>query len=172
MASNILSPIGCHHCDDDISHMLTETHIHAHSAGAVLQKVDRNGYYFHQCSLGQKHKHVTWQHYHCSHQHMKHGFSACLQDHYTEDLLHTIPPGGGSTILHNIVLESGLSCKICGSLLDTQAYRFCLSVWTPVNHVPDNTHIDHLAQWCCSLDHARQAALQVIESLEEKHAEI
>lgn len=146
----------CEHCNDAVDGL----HV-AHSGVAVLQKVDTSGYQFYQCEDGQEHGGVTYQHYNCSPAHMLEMFSRCVQEHYTEALLHPIPPGGGYTILHRLVLGKGLTCKQCQAALTTQAYRFCLTISTPVNIVPDNS-LDELGEWCCSLEHARESALATI----------
>lgn len=150
----------CEHCSQE--HDFEESH----STIAVLQRVTAQGYAFHQCEQGQEYNGVNWQHYHCSHEHMKSNFAACLNEHYSEQDLHAIPPGGGTTNLHKVVLGKALSCKICNQPLTSVAYRFCLTRATPVNHVPDGS-LDPLAGWCCSLDHARQAALAIVAQLEE-----
>ena len=138
----------------------------SHSAVAVLQKVDANGYSFYQCDQGQEYNFVNWQHYHCCHDHMKEGFTDCLTDHYAEDKLHPIPVGGGTAILHKVVFGSELACKVCQHPLTSVAYRFCLTRCTPVNDVPDES-MNELGEWCCSLEHARQSALSIINTLEE-----
>jgi hypothetical protein len=150
----------CEHCSQE--HEFEESH----STIAVLQRVDTDGYTFHQCEQGQDYNGAQWQHWHCSHEHMKANFAACLNDHYAEEHLHPIPPGGGTTNMHSVVLASNLNCKVCQQPLTTVAYRFCITRCTPVNHVPDNS-LDELANWCCSLEHARQSALAIIETLEE-----
>ena len=134
----------------------------AHSAVAVLQKVDTNGYQFYQCEQGQEVDFARWNHFHCSPEHMKANFAVCIKEHYSENLLHPIPLGAGSTILHRIVLGSKLKCKVCQSALETQAYRFCLTHCTPINSVPDNS-MNELGEWCCSLAHAQVQALTHIQ---------
>jgi hypothetical protein len=149
--------IKCEHCNEDIGSVEV-----SHSAVAVLQYVDTSGYQFFQCEQGQDYAFMNWQHFHCSHAHMKQNFAKCVIEHYTEAALHPIPIGAGSTILHKIVLGSNLSCKICKSLLTNQAYRFCLTHATPVNKVPDES-LNELGEWCCSVDHAKQSALAIIQ---------
>ena len=150
----------CEHCSQE--HEFEESH----SSIAVLQKVDTNGYTFHQCEQGQDYNGVNWQHYHCSHEHMIANFKSCLSEHYQEQDLHPIPSGSGTTNMHRVVLNAKLSCKVCQQPLTQVAYRFCLTRCTPVNDVPDNS-LDELANWCCSLDHAKQNAAAIIETLEE-----
>lgn len=153
--------------------MITCEHIHcnetidfdqSHSAVAVLQRVDTQGYTFFQCEDGQVYNNVTYQHFHCSHEHMIVNFASCVQDHYNESLLHPIPPGEGRTILHQIVLGSHLLCNICESPLVDVAYRFCLTHCTPQNSVLDQS-LDELGEWTCSLEHAKQSALAIIGSM-------
>lgn len=136
----------------------------SHSAVAVLQKVDTSGYSFFQCEQGQEYNFVNWQHYHCCHDHMKEGLVDCLNEHYKEEYLHPIQ-GGGTTILHKIVLGSNLDCKICQQPLTSVAYRFCLTLCTPVNHVPDES-LNETGEWCCSLEHAKQSALSIVGGLQ------
>lgn len=136
----------------------------AHSAVAVLQKVDTNGYQFFQCEDGQEVNSVTYQHWHCSREHLLVNFAACINGHYNEGLLHHILPGQGSTILHKIVLGGKLKCKVCQVPLVTQAYRFCLTHCTPQNSVPDDS-LNDLGEWCCTLEHARQSVLKTIDSI-------
>jgi hypothetical protein len=63
--------------------------------------------------------------------------------------------------LHRTVLKAGLVCKVCGSSLTTQAYRFCLTHATPENSVPDDSQ-NELGEWACSLGHAKESALRTI----------
>ena len=149
----------CEHCSNDIEGI----HV-AHSAVAVLQKVTPAGYMFYQCEDGQEFNYVTYQHFACDRDHMRNLYQQCVQEHYSEQLLHSIPPGAGTTILHRIVLDRGLTCKVCATPLVHMAYRFCLTVSTPVNFVPDNS-LDEQGEWCCSLEHARQSALEIISRL-------
>lgn len=137
----------------------------SHSMWAVLQKVDMNGYNFFQCEEGQEHNFVNYQHFHCCHKHMQAGMVTCLNEHYGEEKLHPIPSGQGTTILHRIVLGGGLSCKVCGSLLTSVAYRFCLTQGLPQIRVPDQG-LEHFGEWCCSFEHAKQSALAIIASME------
>lgn len=157
----------CDHnmCDTEINHMVSD-HITAHSMVAVLQYVDKDGYKFNQCEGGQERKFVNYQHYHCSHSHMQQSMLICLVTHYNESLLHPIAPGSGSTILHKIVLGSKIQCKVCLVPIEVKAYRFCLTLCTPVNVVPDHSQ-DELGEWCCSLEHALQSALEIIDNLQE-----
>jgi hypothetical protein len=149
----------CEHCSDSIEGI----HV-AHSAVAVLQKVTPEGYTFYQCEDGQEYAYVTYQHFSCTHEHMIQNFGACVSQHYSENLLHPIPSGGGITRLHKIVLRNHLVCIVCQSALEAVAYRFCISICTPINSIPDDSH-DQLGGWCCSLEHARQSALSIISSM-------
>jgi hypothetical protein len=150
----------CEHCQEQHDFEAS------HSMIAVLQKVDQAGYTFFQCEEAQEYNGVRWQHYHCSHDHMVENFASCIIDHYSEEKLHPIPPGGGTTNIHRIVLKAGLSCKVCSQPLEQVAYRFCLTRCTPVNAVPDGS-LDPLANWTCSLEHAQAAAHIIIANLEE-----
>jgi hypothetical protein len=135
----------------------------AHSCLIVLQKVDKDGYSYYQCDSGQEANFMTFQHWHCCQRHMQSNLIHCIQDHYQEYLLHK--PEMGTTILHRKVLGSMLECKICGVRLRTEAYRFCLTVATPINSLIDSSHSDELAEWCCSLDHAKEVASEYISRL-------
>ncbi len=150
----------CEHCTVDIPGTTEE----AHSAVAVLQKVTSDGYSFYQCENGQEHLGVSYQHFTCKLEHMRGLFSTCVQEHYGEHMLQSILSGGGTSRLHQIILSKKLPCKICSTPLITQGYRFCLTVCTPMNYVPDNS-LDYLGEWCCSLDHARQSALAIIQNI-------
>ena len=157
----------CDHpdCSESIAHMVKD-HITAHSMVAVLQKVDQAGYSFFQCEEGQEREFVRYQHFHCSHTCMKENMRQCLSQHYTEEKLHSIPNGGGTTRMHTIILRGNVSCLVCAAPLINQAYRFCLTQSTPVNYIPDTSN--HMfGEWCCSLNHALESALYTIESLEE-----
>lgn len=151
----------CEHSECTTEHDLEVSH----SMLVVLQKVDSTGYQFFQCEEGQTYQFVNWQHFHCSHKHMVASLPTCLNEHYAEEKLHPIPVGVGTTILHKIVLGSKLACKMCGSPLTSVAYRFCLTMATPINHVPDSS-LEDTGEWCCSLDHARQSALAIVASVE------
>jgi len=159
----------CNHaeCNESIANMVGSpgAHIEAHSVVAVLQKVDTAGYTFCQCDQGPEHNFVSYQHYHCSHSHMQQGMISCINEHYSEESLHGIPVGGGSTILHRIVLGSNVECSTCNKLLDGVGYRFCLTAATPYNYLPDGLHTE-LSSWCCSLEHAKQHAIAVINSMD------
>jgi hypothetical protein len=159
MARNSVQLITCEHpaCSE------TTGHEEAHSSLVVLQKVDKNGYTYHQCEQGQEVNYLNFQHWHCSHEHMQSGLTRCINEHYAESDLH--PPIAGTTILHRVVLSSHLLCKTCNAPLTDVAYRFCLTLATPINHVPDESQ-NELGEWCCSLDHARQSALSIIASIE------
>lgn len=132
----------------------------SNSTIAVLQKVTSEKYSYFQCEQGAEVNRMRFQHWHCSGHCMREHLATCLQDHYSEEALHDIPPGGGTTTLHTVVLSAGLCCGVCQSPLDSQAYRFCLTRATPYNQTL-NDHSE-LAGWCCSLEHARQAALALI----------
>lgn len=149
------SMVTCEQCAKDHPHEIS------HSMWAVLQKVTKKEYSFYQCEQGQTFRYVNYQHFHCSHAHMIDGMKACIQAHYTEEALHA----PGNTILHKIVLGSGLACTVCQTPLIDQAYRFCLTQGLPFHRVPDQSTED-LQQWCCSLEHARQNTIQLLEGLE------
>ena len=142
MARNSIQLITCEHteCNE------TKGHEEAHSSLIVLQKVDKNGYTYHQCEQGQEVNSLNFQHWHCSHEHMKIGLTKCINEHYAENDLH--PPIAGTTILHKVVLSSHLHCKICNAPLTNVAYRFCHTHATPVNAVVDDSQ-NELGEWCC-----------------------
>ena len=143
----------CEHCNEELQEMYL-----SHSMLIVLQKVDRNGYSWFQCDDGSLVDNHTFQHWHCSKQHMLSGVEICINEHYNEEKL-TPPPYPVS--IHKHVLNTGVECKYCKDALIEKAYRFCLTVATPINYVPDESH-NIVGEWCCSLDHAR---LQAIENL-------
>jgi hypothetical protein len=137
-------------------------HEQAHSCLIVLQKVDKEGYYYFQCEQGQTMHYHNYQHWHCSHKHMKSGVIECIDSHYKEIDLHK--PESGTTRLHKMVLN-GQPCEICSESLVNQAYRFCITPATPVNYeLHDHTAI--LGGWCCSLDHAKGLANEYISRLQ------
>jgi hypothetical protein len=149
----------CEHtdCNDTISID------NAHSCLVVLQKVEPDGYSFHQCEQGQEFRFVNWQHFHCSHEHMKVVVSDCITSHYSESDL----SGRKFTRFgkfHKIVMGSGLLCKVCQKPLTDVAYRFCLTMATPVNHIPDDS-MNELGEWCCSLEHAKESALFIVSNI-------
>jgi len=150
-------------CEHDVCNEQSEIEA-AHSCVIVLQKVDKSGYSFHQCEQGQEVNCLNYQHWHCSHDHMQVGLTRCINEHYDEVDLHPIPTGEGRTILHRMVFGSMLECKVCGSHLKDVAYRFCLTMATPINAIPDDSH-NELGEWCCSLDHAKQSALSIVSSM-------
>lgn len=160
MAISGISTVACEHpdCSEKIDVASS------HSMWAVLQKIDATGYSFFQCEEGQVYNDVNYQHFFCCHAHMLACVQGCVIEHYKEEFLHA-PDGGGSTILHKIVLTNNLVCKLCQAPLVSVAYRFCLTQGTPQNRVPDES-LNHLAEWCCSLDHARQSALAIITAME------
>jgi len=160
MVSNGIQLITCEHdnCSEQLSHE------EAHSCVVVLQKVDKQGYTYHQCEQGQEINFMNYQHWHCSHEHMQAYLLTCVNEHYSEEELH--PPIAGTTILHKIVLGSNLTCKACGKSLTEQAYRFCLTQATPVNAIPDDSHSE-TGEWCCSLSCAKQSVVKTIQAMEE-----
>lgn len=146
----------CEHCSQPIEYAT------AHSLLIVLQKLAPQGYSFYQCESGQRVDYHTWQHWHCSLEHT-HAFAArCINEHFSEEKLHPIPVGGGTTMLHEIVLRhEKILCAVCAQPLTSAAYRFCLTRATPYNEVIDTSQ-NQLSGWCCSLDHARQSALAIL----------
>lgn len=138
----------------------------AHSMVAVLQKVDLvSGYTFYQCDKSPQFvNYVNYQHWHADKENLIKGMTECITSHYSEGLLHTIPPGQGSTQLPAIVLGAGLTCKMSGVPLVTAAYRFCLMHCTPVASIPDNSH-DQLGEWCATLALAQKSAIEIIASI-------
>ena len=150
----------CEQCNVDINGVEE-----AHSMLVVLQKVDQSGYSFFQCESGSLVHGHTFQHWHCSRDEMLIGVQDCINNHHDEQFLQSVPVS--QVRLHMHVLNAGLICKVCQEPLKEQAYRFCLTVATPSNYVPDESH-DSSKEWCCSLDHARQSALSILDSLKEK----
>ena len=139
-----------------------------HSTLIILQKVDAtSGYSFGQCEEGTPLNGIGWQHFHCSEVCMLAGVQACLNEHYSEEILHGTPPGGGTTRLPQVVLSAGLTCKICQQPLTTTAYRFGLTLATPYNRMLDES-LNEFAEWCCSIAHAQQSALAAIASIQQQ----
>ena len=156
MVPNRIQLITCEHTECS----KIKSHEEAHSSLVVLQKVDKNSYTYHQCEQGQEVDFHNFQHWHCSHEHMQSGLTRCINEHYAESNLHA--PIAGTTILHRVVLSSHLLCKICNTPLTDVAYRFCLTYATPENSIPDDSQ-NELGEWCCSLLHAQQSALRIID---------
>lgn len=131
----------------------------SHSMLVVLQSVTSRGYSYYQCDEGAEYGGLSNQHFHCCHEDMVSGVRQCIMEHYSEGLLIPVPPQ--QVRLHRTVLNASLKCKICGSGLISTAYRFCLTHATPENSIPDDSMND-LGEWCCSLDHAIQSALEYL----------
>lgn len=144
-------------CEKCQSHIATIED--AHSMVIVLQKVSSSGYSYCQCDKGAEYGGLTFQHFHCSRHEMIDGVQTCVKEHYEEENL--IPVSPTQVRLHKTVLSAGLTCKVCGTPLNQQAYRFCLTHATPVNSVPDDSQ-NELGEWCCSLDHARTSVLSTL----------
>jgi hypothetical protein len=133
----------------------------AHSMMIVLQRVTLvDGYSYYQCDSGTEYGGLTYQHFHCSHDEMLDGVRICINEHYDESLL--IPVSPEQVRLHKTVFKAHIRCKVCGTPLQTKAYRFCLTHATPHNSVPDDS-MNELSEWCCSLAHAQQSALSILE---------
>ena len=148
----------CEQCSTDMTGVEE-----AHSMLVVLQKVDRiRGYSFYQCEQGSMVDGHTFQHWHCSKEEMIDGVKACIHDHHMEQLLQSVP--SSQVRLHTFVLNAGLSCKVCQDPLKDQAYRFCITVATPINYSPDQSH-DSGGEWCCTLEHARDNAVHTLEGI-------
>lgn len=155
----------CENCSKEIPNQLSGEYISAHSSVAVLQYINKlYGYKFYQCEDGQPFANVTYQHYHCSHNCMLTNMISCINNHYSSDKLNPIPIGQGSTILDKIILGNGFSCSQCQLPLTFEAYRFCLVRCTPINAVHNG---EDDSGWCCSYDHAKQQALQLINTFQE-----
>lgn len=150
----------CEHktCNNQIEQANTQ----GHSMLVVLQCVGLKGYSYYQCDNGSMVDYHTWQHWHCTHEHMIEGVKECINNHHHPDKLTSNIMG--TTNVHNIILGAGLRCKMCGASLHTVAYRFCLTHATPYNYVPDN-HTDMFSGWCCSFNHARQDVLNTMNNL-------
>lgn len=151
----------CEHCNNEINGI-------GHSCLIVLQKVTKDGYTFFQCNDGQEVDFHNWQHWHCCHQHMQRGIVKCLWEHHAEDKLQS-PLPGNIVNLHKVVLRSNLTCRYCVNMLTDVAYRICITMATPYNHVPDESQ-NELGEWCCSLDHAIRSAIVTINMMEERHS--
>lgn len=147
----------CEQCSSDISSVEE-----AHSMLIVLQKVDRAGYSFYQCENGSLVHGHNWQHWHCSKEEMISGVHDCITNHHDEQFLQSVPKS--QVRLHKHILNAGLICKVCQEPLKDQAYRFCLTVATPANYVPDESHDSH-GEWNCSLEHARQNAIKTLQEM-------
>jgi len=136
----------------------------SHSTLVVLQHVGPNGYKYYQCDQGEPVDGHTWQHWNCSHDCMRSSLLECVEQHYSEALLH--PPLSGTTNLHLQIAREHLACPVCQADIAEVGYRFCFTRATPINAVEDGT-LHHLLGWCCSLDHAKIAASAYIDHAEE-----
>lgn len=133
----------------------------AYSMLVVLQKSDStSGSSFFQCDTGTEYNTLTYQHWCDDKNCMKTKVASCINSHFAENSL-TLDP---NVNFHKAVLKAGLSCKVCSTALSSTAYRFCLTLATPVNSVPDNSLSD-FGEWCCSLAHAQQSALAIVNGL-------
>lgn len=144
----------CEQCDNDAPYE------ESHSMLVVLQKIDHSGYSWYQCTNGKFIDGHTYQHWHCSKEDMLSGVKECIVKHHDESYLQSVP--STQVGLHKHVFYANLYCKVCQSPLNEQAYRFCLTVATPVNYIADDSH-DMLGEWCCSLEHARISAMKNLE---------
>lgn len=147
----------CEQCTTEI-----ESVEDAHSMLVVLQKVCSSGFSFYQCEQGGMVDGHTFQHWNCSKDEMIQSVKECISTHHMEQLLQAVSVS--QVRLHLHVLSSGLICKVCQEPLKDAAYRFCLTVATPVNYIPDNTD-DSLYGWSCSFEHAHQDAFTTLEGL-------
>jgi len=145
----------CEQCNKHI-----ESVEEAHSMLVVLQKVDASGYSFFQCDNGGIVDGHSWQHWHCCKDEMLKGVEKCITAHYKEEALQHIPLSQVS--LHAKVLNTGLSCPVCQKDITDIAYRFCLTVATPINYVFDESS-DMTKEWCCSLEHAKVSAIDKLK---------
>lgn len=140
----------------------------SHSIVIVLQRVHiTEGYSFHQCEQGQTVNHLSFQHFCTCCGNMKAVARDCISHHYEQTDLSPIPSGGGTTRLHQIVLNADLTCKISNIPLSTVAYRFCLTQATPVC-IPLDESQDMLKEWCATLELAKQSALEIIDNIAEE----
>jgi hypothetical protein len=152
-------------------HEIIEDHLQSHSSLITLQKVSaKEGYTYYQCDNGSFVDYHNYQHWHCSHDCMQEGMLVCIREHYQENLL-KMPTIGSIVNLHTVVLSDVLlTCTYCAKPLESEAYRFCITMATPINHVPDNSHLDK-EQWCCSLEHAKERAMETVIILEQREEE-
>lgn len=144
----------CEQCNKDIQSV-----DNAHSIIIVLQKCSPSGYSFYQCNRGSTVDNHNWQHWYCCREEMNKSLEECITQHYTEDSLQ--PVSTEQVTLHTQVLSTGLQCLVCTADLKDTAYRFCLTAATPTNYVL-NDSLDSSKEWCCSLEHARQKAIESI----------
>lgn len=147
----------CEHCNEHISRIEA-----THSLLILLQKVTPNGYTYGQCEQGQEYNQTNWQHFHCSEAHMIQNAQHCVNQHYSEDILHS--GEAGTTRVHQLMLDGTHHCTLCQAPLTMVAYRFALTGATPYNHEPDKS-MDQLQEWCCSLDHAKQQCCKNIAAI-------
>jgi hypothetical protein len=150
--------IQCEHCEK-----VMPGHDDAHSMIVVLQKCSMAGYSWYQCEEGGYVDGHNFQHWHCSKSAMRAGVSTCINSHYLESSLVDVP--ASQVRFHRQVLSAGLICKVCQASIRDTAYRFCLTVSTPANFIPDDSQ-NALGEWCCSLEHARENALTIISSIQ------
>lgn len=148
--------MNCEYCN--LEHEITDSH----SMLIVLQKADTISSSLFQCDKGTEHNTLTFQHWNCCHSHMITSVLYCLSNHFNESDLKTYE----GVNFHKFIMKAGLNCKVCGVPLDTTAYRFCLTNATPVNYVPDLSTTEK-GEWCCSLNHAQQSALDIVRQLVE-----
>lgn len=149
--------IKCEACSKNASHPRA-----MHSMLIPLQKVTLYGYSDYQCDNGVEYNYINKQHWHCSEDCMLSNLEKCINTHYTENKFSE--PNNSSINLHRIVFGAHLNCKVCNSPLTELAYRFCLVMATPYNKFMDE-HIDETKEWCCSLEHAKQSAIQMLEEI-------
>lgn len=144
--------MNCDSCSAQISDVMF-----SHSVVIVLQKLDSvNGYSWMQCNQGTQ---LKTQHCYCSEAHMVSNIASCINTHYSEANLVSVPISQVS--LHSYVFNKNPVCKVCGVSLNTVAYRFCLTHATPVTLVADTSNTE-MGEWCCSFAHAQQSALAII----------
>lgn len=108
--------MNCETCQTEIA-----TVDEAHSMLVVLQRVTPDGYSYYQCDNGTEYSGMTYQHFHCNRDEMLAGVRACINEHYDESLL--IPVSPEQVRLHKIVFKAHIGCKVCGTPLQTKAYR-------------------------------------------------
>jgi hypothetical protein len=108
------------------------------------------------------------QHWCCSHDHAINAARKCIDEHHSADLLKPAP-------FATCRLPQGTTCAICESPLTTEAFHLAVCYATPGHgfaayacgkHIamPDGkTHWIPEQHWCCSEEHAREAAHACIE---------
>ncbi len=153
-------------CEHQPCSALINSKFDSHSSWLVLQHVNTTEYTFFQCQQGQEFQFLNNQHWHCCHECMIQGMQKCVQEHYTEDLLH--PPPERVAVLSKMILNRNIPCAVCATPLENGAFRFCLTQGLPFHREPTNSSNDYFRDWCCSLEHAKSHCITFLAALEEQ----